>query len=127
MATEEAMDRRELRDARLGRLGERSQQAVDRRLTTRGVRPPGRGADNADYLEWPTINSRIVAWAQNGVSVVYDRAERRLVTLPVAYDWASGWAGGPNLVWAETSGATDGADHPVSFAVVDTATLAVLP
>ena len=86
-----------------------------------------RGADVADYLEWPTLNGRIVAWAQNDFSIVYDRAERRLVALPVAYGWSSSTVAGPNLVWAEESAATAGSDHPATFAVLDTSTLPVLP
>ena len=82
-----------------------------------------RGADDTDYLEWPTLNSRIVAWAQNGDSIVYDRAERQLVVLPVGYDWASGWVAGPNLVWAEAGPTTLDTGHPDWFVVVDTTSM----
>jgi len=42
MATQQAVDRRERRDARLGSVGEPRELAVDRRLTPRGLGPPGR-------------------------------------------------------------------------------------
>ena len=82
-----------------------------------------RGADETDYLEWPSLNERIVAWAQNGQSIVFDRLQHRLVSLPVAYGWASGWAAGPDLVWAETGPTFAQTGRPDWFVVLDTRTL----
>lgn len=87
------------------------------------ARQVARGADETDYLEWPTLNDRVVAWAQNGQSIVYDRAEGRLVTLPVAAGWASGIAGRSSLVWVEA----DADGNAASIVVVDTSSLPVLP
>jgi hypothetical protein len=87
------------------------------------ARQVARGADETDYLQWPSLDARIVAWAQNEQSIVYDRALGQLVTLPVGHGWASGWAAGPNLVWAEDGPTTPTTGHPDWFVVVDTATL----
>ena len=60
-----------------------------------------RGPDKTAALEWPTLNPRVVAWAQNGTSIVYDRLLDRLVGLPVQNGWSSSTASGPLLVWEE--------------------------
>lgn len=86
-----------------------------------------RGVDVADYLQWPSLNERIVAWVQDDVSVVFDRAEHRLVRLPVAHGWSWGTAAGPNLVWFETDPAHTATDHPDWAVIADTRTFPVLP
>lgn len=86
-----------------------------------------RGADDTDYLEWPTLNGRIVAWAQNGQSIVYDRTERRLVTLPVGSSWSSGTVAGPLLVWSEAGPDGQESGHAAWLDVLDTRGLPVRP
>jgi hypothetical protein len=85
------------------------------------------GATKADYLEWPTLNARIAAWAQNEASIVYDRAEHRLVTLPIDSGWSSGVVAGPNLVWEEQDPGHPGSGDYGSVIVLDTTTLPVIP
>ncbi len=85
-----------------------------------------RGPDKTVALEWPTLNARIVAWAQNGVSIVYDRLQDRLVSLPVASGWSSSTASGPLLVWEEMgSGAPVDQRWSDWIALVDTRSLGV--
>lgn len=86
-----------------------------------------RGVDDADYLQWPSLNDRIVGWVQDDASVVYDRAEHRLVRLPVAHGWSWGTAAGPNLVWFETDPPHTATDHPDWIVIADTRTFPVLP
>ena len=86
------------------------------------------GIDDADYLQWPSLNDRLVAWSQDDASTVYDRAEHRLVHLPVANGWSSGIVTGPNVVWTERDPGHDpSADHADWIVVADTGTLPVLP
>jgi len=61
-----------------------------------------RGADDADHLEWVTLNARVVAWAQTSATQVYDRAERRLVALPLSQGRSAVTVCGPLVVWEET-------------------------
>jgi hypothetical protein len=81
----------------------------------------------ADYVQWPSLNERIVAWGQDDDSVVFDRAERRLVRLPVANGWSWGTTAGPNIVWHETDPSHTAADHPDWVVVADTRTFPVVP
>lgn len=86
-----------------------------------------RAVDDADYLQWPSLNERIVAWVQDDASVVFDRAEHRLVRLPVAHGWSWGTAAGPTLVWFETDPSHAATDHPDWVVIADTRTFPVLP
>jgi len=85
------------------------------------------GVDGADYLQWPSLNARIVGWVQDDRSVVYDRAERGQVSLPVANGWSWGTAAGPNLVWFETDPGHAATEHPDWMVVADTRTFPILP
>lgn len=81
-----------------------------------------------NYLEWPTINSRIVAWAENGSSDVFDRALGQEVVLPVSYGWSSSTVSGPLLVWEETDPSTPVSQAwPDRAAVLDTSVLPQRP
>lgn len=81
-----------------------------------------------NYLEWPTINPRIVAWAENGSSTVFDRARVQEVVLPVSSGWSSSTASGPLLVWEETDPSTPVSQGwPDRVAVVDTSVLPARP
>jgi hypothetical protein len=86
-----------------------------------------RGANVADYLQWPSLNERIVGWVQDDVSVVFDRAEHRLVRLPIAQGWSWGTVAGPNLVWFETDPTHTATDHPDWAVVADTRSFPVVP
>jgi len=48
-----------------------------------------------------TLNDRLVAWAQESVTQVWDRTLRRLVILPVRNGQSDSWVGGRTLVWSE--------------------------
>jgi hypothetical protein len=84
-----------------------------------------RGVDDADYLQWPSINERILAWSQDDSSLVYDRADHRLVSLPVSTGWSSGMVSGALLVWFEADPVKPSADHPDWVVVADTGTFPV--
>jgi hypothetical protein len=88
-----------------------------------------RGTNAADHLEWPTLNGRIVAWTQSLSSVVFDRAQERLVALPVPGGWSVLTVAGPLLVWREpeSSGATSEIGRPEWLVLVDTSDLPVVP
>jgi len=51
--------------------------------------------------QYATLNDRLVGWSQSIVTQVYDRAERRLVTLPVTNGESDSWVGNRTLVWLE--------------------------
>ncbi len=55
--------------------------------------------DVTDHLQWPTLNDRLVAWAQDSTTQVFDRAQRRFVTLPVT-GLSAAFVAGPLLVWS---------------------------
>jgi hypothetical protein len=87
-----------------------------------------RGVTSADHIEWPTLNERIVGWALNGHSDVYDRAKRRLVTVPILYGWSSVVVSGPLMMWEETDPATSkDRAWPDWIVVVNTNALPILP
>lgn len=83
------------------------------------------GAGEADYLEWPTLNDRILAWAQNDTSIVYDRVMKQLVLLPIETGWRSSTVAGPNLVWEEQDPARPEDGDYGSVVVLDITTLPV--
>lgn len=58
-----------------------SMALVDDVLNDPSPRVLARALDNGDHLEWPSINARIVAWNQDSITQVYDRAERCLVLI----------------------------------------------
>jgi hypothetical protein len=60
-----------------------------------------KAANEADHLQFVTLNDRLVAWAQESVTQVWDRALRRLVVLPVKNGQSDSWVGGRTLVWPE--------------------------
>ena len=51
--------------------------------------------------QYATLNDRLVGWSQSGVTQVYDRAEHRLVSLPVTNGESDSWVGYHTLVWPE--------------------------
>lgn len=90
---------------------------------------------NPQYLEFVTMNDRLVAWDNNGDpdpgAMVYDRQLERFVSLPVTYQRSSSsWVGGHLLVWADPESAAQqtqdgqaGLTPAVTFDVIDTSTL----
>ena len=79
------------------------------------------------HFEWPTLSARILAWAQVETTLVYDRAERRLVVLPVSHMAVSSWVGGRLLVWYDSIAMQQGETRlpaPIIH-VIDTTTLPV--
>lgn len=57
--------------------------------------------NEADHLQFVTLNERLVAWTQDSVTQVWDRAEQRLVSLPVTNGQSDSWVGGRTLVWLQ--------------------------
>ncbi len=60
-----------------------------------------KAANEADHLQFVTLNDRLVAWAQESMTQVWDRTLRRLVILPVHDGKSESWVGGRTLVWSE--------------------------
>lgn len=58
-------------------------------------------ANEADHLQFVTLNDRLVAWSQYTVTQVWDRAQRRLVILPVTNGESDSWVDGRTLVWLQ--------------------------
>ena len=88
--------------------------------------------NEADHLQFVTLNDRLVAWSQDSVTQVWDRAERRLVTLPVTNGQSDSWVGGRTLVWLEPESQAqqdqDSRNNLIpapTFNVIDTASLPV--
>ena len=79
------------------------------------------------HVEWPSLSARIVAWSQNQSTHVYDRAERRLVVLPVSHISVGSWVGGRVLLWYDSIAPQQGSDRlPTPFLhIIDTSTLPV--
>ncbi len=79
------------------------------------------------HFEWPTLSTRILAWAQVETTLVYDRAEHRLVVLPVSHMAVSSWVSGRLLVWYDSIAQQQGELRlPTPFLhVIDTTTLPV--
>jgi hypothetical protein len=63
-----------------------------------------KAANEADHLQFVTLNDRLVAWAQESVTPVWDRTLQRLVILPVHNGQSDSWVGGRILVWSEPEG-----------------------
>lgn len=55
----------------------------------------------SDTFQYVTLNERIVAWTAFSETEVYDRVERRLVTLPVTRGISAPWAGEHTLLWGD--------------------------
>jgi len=87
-----------------------------------------RGDDVADHLEWVTLNARVVAWAQSNATRVYDRAEKRLVALPLVQGRSGVTICGPLIVWEEIAlGTSPYRGWSDSILIVDSSTLPVRP
>ena len=85
------------------------------------------GHDQADHLEWVTLNDRIVAWSQSTSTQVFDRREGRLVSLPVGQGRSAVYVCGPLVVWESLPpGESQYADAPV-IQIIDSSTLPVGP
>jgi hypothetical protein len=89
--------------------------------------------NEADHLQFVTLNDRLVAWSQDSVTQVYDRAEQRLVVLPVTDGQSDSWVGGRTLVWLQPESKTQQAKDVKSglipaptFKVIDTTMLPIL-
>jgi hypothetical protein len=96
-------------------------------LASGAAREIARGADATDHLEWITLNPRIVAWSQSAATQVYDRAEQRLVSLPLATGRSAVYVCGPLIVWAEQDPAVPPQGWPDRPVVLDSSTLPVRP
>lgn len=85
------------------------------------------------HLQFVTLNDRIVAWQSDGPPQVYDRLERRLVTLPVATREITAFVSGRLLVWLDEEPPDQQAKEPPNWAaaatilVLDTTTLPTAP
>jgi hypothetical protein len=84
-----------------------------------------RGADQADHLEYPTLNPRIVAWDQSTATQVFDRSERRLVRLPMEQGVAGVTVCGRLIVWEDA--VPVGSRFSQSMFIIDSAELPVRP
>lgn len=52
----------------------------------------------SDYIEFPSINDRLVTWVgDNGTSQVWDRVQRRIVTLAPVYSTGQGYTVGADV------------------------------
>jgi len=77
------------------------------------------GVDAADHLEWITLNSRLVAWAQSTTTQVYDRAEQRVVALPMTFGRSAVYVCGPLAVWEDFDPGASGQDNPTHLVILD--------
>jgi hypothetical protein len=77
------------------------------------------GVDAADHLEWITLNARLVAWAQSTTTQVYDRAEQRLVALPMTFGRSAVYVCGPLAVWEDFDPGASGQDNPTHLVILD--------
>lgn len=103
---------------------------------TRGLDHPqvlATAANEADHLQFVTLDERLIAWSQDSATQVWDRAEQRLVVLPVTNGQSDSWVGGRTLVWLEPETKAqqdqDTRNNLIptpTFNVVDTSTLPVL-
>lgn len=103
---------------------------------THGVDDPkllATAAGAGDHIQFVTLNQRLVAWTQNTVTQVWDRAEGRLVTLPVRDGESDSWVGGRTLVWLQPEPKAqqeqDSRNQLIpapTFNVIDTTTLPVI-
>ncbi len=84
------------------------------------------GVDAADHLEWITLNSRLVAWAQSTTTQVYDRAEQRLVGLPMTFGRSAVYLCGPLAVWEDFDPGASGHDNPTHLVILDSTQLGTL-
>ncbi len=55
----------------------------------------------ADYIQYVSLNDRLIGWIENEATRVYDRADRRLVDLPVTGHSSDSWVGGRLLIWTQ--------------------------
>lgn len=84
----------------------------------------GRSTGSSDYLEWPTLNERVAGWSQTSRTVVYDRAQERLVSVPMLTGRSAVTVSGPLMVWTDNDADSDPyARWSDWFMVVDTRTL----
>ncbi len=90
--------------------------------------------DAGDHIQYITMNDRLIAWAQYTAIQVWDRAEHRLVTLPISNGESDSWVGGHTLVWLDPEPKAqqdqDLRENLIptpTFDVIDTANLPVLP
>ncbi|MGH2511292.1 MAG: hypothetical protein ACRDGQ_01255 [Candidatus Limnocylindrales bacterium] len=84
------------------------------------------GVDAADHLEWITLNSRLVAWAQSTTTQVYDRAEQRVVALPMTFGRSAVYMCGPLAVWEDFDPGASGQDNPTHLVILDSTYLGTL-
>ena len=84
---------------------------------------------SATISSGPTLNDRVIGWAQSNATVVFDRAERRLVSLPIPDGKRSAVTiAGPLMVWAEeNAGTVPHRGWPDWLVIVNTDTLPVRP
>lgn len=59
-----------------------------------------RAAEGGDHIQYVSLNDRLVGWIEEEATRVYDRAERRLVTLP-AMGYSDSWVGLQVLIWPQ--------------------------
>jgi hypothetical protein len=68
---------------------------------TQGTNAYTQPVSGSDTFQYVTLNTCLVAWSAFSATEVYDRAERRLVTLPVTNGKSDSWVGFHTLVWPE--------------------------
>jgi len=78
-----------------------------------------------DHLQFVTLNDRIVAWTSDSETQVYDRAEHRLVTLPVSSGRGVTWVGGHILLWMNPEPQSQ-QDYDTSHQLIPTPTLNII-
>ncbi|WIG60556.1 MAG: hypothetical protein OJF49_003304 [Ktedonobacterales bacterium] len=101
---------------------------------TQGISHPVRLTPNPypNYPEFPSMNDRIFAWQASNITEVYDRAEHRIVILPVINGNLWAWVSGHTLVWLDRESEAQSAKDPPhwdptpTLYAVDTNTLPVL-
>ena len=90
--------------------------------------------ETTDHPQYPSLNSRIVGWTSYVTTQVFDRAEKRLVTLPSPNGPAVTWVVGRLLVWLtpepkaqQDQDSQAGLTPATTIHVIDTSTLPAPP
>ena len=94
-----------------------------------------RAANEAEHLEFVTLNDRLVAWRQQVPQPpVWDRAQHRIVRLPTTNGESESWVGGHTLIWFEPEPQAqtqqderNGLNPLVTMNVIDTTSLPPAP